>query len=421
MKYKIVGGKKLSGEITIGGNKNAILPCMAASILADEVIVIENVPSISDVVVMSEILRKLGAIVTRENNHIKIDSTGVKNIDIPEVLSSKLRASILLAGPMLARFGSVNFSHPGGDVIGVRSLKSHFDGFRELGYEVVSDDLRYSVRGGRSAGEVGIFMEEASVTATENIIMAAVLGKNKVVLKNCAQEPHIVDLCQMLNQMGAKIDGFGTSKIVIEGVENLKGTTYRIGSDFVEFGTYAVAAAITGGQIKFLNCSLTDWEPILVPMKKMGLEFETQGNPPAGGVMVKGKDLVGISKLHTNIWPGFPSDMISIMIILATQSAGVSLIHDWMYESRFFFVDKLIGMGAHITIADPHRVLVYGKTELVGRNMDSPDIRAGMAMVLAALIAKGESTISRAELVERGYEDVVSKLKSLGADISVEE
>lgn len=416
MKYKIVGGKKLTGEITIGGNKNAILPCMAASILADEVVTIENVPNISDVEVLSSILSQLGAVVDRNNNQIKIDPRGVKNIEIPEELSSKLRASILLAGPMLARFGSVKISHPGGDVIGVRSLKAHFDGFRAMGYDVSSDDLRYSIEGNRSDSEVNIFMEEASVTATENIVMASVVGKGSVVIKNCAQEPHIVDLCQMLNQMGANIVGFGSSKIVVSGVDALKGTIYKIGSDFVEFGTYAVAAAITGGRVKFLNCSLSDWEPVLVPMKKMGLNIEIAEND----VIVSGGELRAINKLHTNIWPGFPSDMISIMIVLATQSNGVSLIHDWMYESRFFFVDKLIGMGAHITIADPHRVLVYGKTALLRRNMDSPDIRAGMALVLAALIAEGESTISRAELVERGYEDVVSKLRSLGADISCE-
>lgn len=421
MKYKIVGGNRLSGQVKIGGNKNAILPCMAAAILTGGVVRLENVPDIADVEVLAELIEGIGGRVKREGATLEIDGSNIHLADIPEVLSNKLRASMLLAGPMLARFGKVAFHHPGGDVIGVRSLKAHFDGFEKLGFALESQDRWYKFDGQRKGGEVGIFMEEASVTAVENIIMAAVLGSGQVTIQNCPEEPHVVDLCRMLNQMGARIDGFGSSKIVVEGVEFLNGTTYRIGSDFVEFGTYAVAAAITGGEIVIANCNLEGWESILLPMKKMGIVFEAEGNLPAGGVRVKAEKLVGIPKLHTNIWPGFPSDMVSIMIVLATQAEGVSLIHDWMYESRFFFVDKLIGMGAQITIADPHRVLVYGKTELLGRNMDSPDIRAGMAMVLAALIAKEESVISRAELVERGYEDVVGKLSQLGANISREE
>lgn len=413
MKYKIVGGNELSGEVRIGGNKNAVLPCMAAAVLTEEKVRIENVPEIDDVLVMSDILKDLGAVVVRDGDAIEISGSIVSK-PISEELSAKLRASVLLAGPMLARFGKVQFHHPGGDVIGVRSLAAHFEGFRSLGYELTTNDLSYTLEGKGQDSEVSIFMEEASVTAAENIIMAAVLGRVRVVVRNCPEEPHIVDLCQLLNKMGGKISGFGTSEIVIDGVESLSGGTHRIGSDFVEFGTYAVAAAITGGEITISNCSLGGWEPVLLPMKKMGICFEENGDK----VLVSTSGLRSISKLHTNIWPGFPSDMVSIMIVLATQASGVSLIHDWMYESRFFFVDKLIRMGAHITIADPHRVLVYGKTDLIGRSVDSPDIRAGMAMVLAALIAQGESVISRAELVERGYEKVVEKLSSLGAQIS---
>lgn len=417
MKLKIVGGNKLSGRVRIGGNKNAVLPCMAGAILTSGVLTIENVPAISDVEVMAKILIGLGAKIEREGDVMRIDGSGITKGIIPDELSSKLRASVLLAGPMLARFGTVGFHHPGGDVIGVRSLKSHFDGFRELGYETENGNLQYQIVGVRKPGDIEMFMEEASVTATENIIMASVLGEGVVTIKNAAGEPHVVDLCQMLNQMGARITGIGSSKIVIEGVPHLSSAKYRIGSDFVEFGTYAVAAVITGGEIEISNCPIDDLEPVLVPMRKMGMEFFVDKDK----VTVSASNLRSISKLHTNIWPGFPSDMISIMIVLATQSSGVSLIHDWMYESRFFFVDKLIGMGAHITIADPHRVLVYGKTDLVGRQMDSPDIRAGMALVLAALIADGESTISRAELIERGYENVVEKLRLLGANITAVE
>jgi len=328
-------------------------------------------------------------------------------------LTSKLRASVLLVGPILAKLGKVDFFHPGGDVIGKRSIETHLDGFKALGFQFKTDNRHYRGFGAKKQHTIRYFLNEASVTATENLILASVLGNNEITLKNCAKEPHVVDLCNLLNQMGAQIRGIGESTLKITGVEKLHGTIFDIAPDFIEFGTYAVAAAITGGEIALKNCGLTDLEPITIPLKQMGLTFTQKGEL----VRISCNKILPIPKLTTNIWPGFPTDLMSIMIVLATQARGVSLLHDWMFESRMFFVDKLISMGANIIIADPHRVLVSGLSPLVARNLESPDIRAGMALVLAGLIASGESTINRVELIERGYGDMAMNLGKIGADI----
>ena len=325
---------------------------------------------------------------------------------------TKLRGSIVLVGSILSRVGKVIFYHPGGDIIGRKSIDTHLEGFKLLGASIKKDDVKYTLSLESKSGEVSIFLTEASVTATENLILASVLGKKLVLLRNCAKEPHIVDLCRMLTQMGAKIEGVGSDSLKITGVEKLSGTKYRIGIDFIEVGTYAVAAAITGGKIKIDEIDATDLEPILFALKEFGVNYEINK-----GITFWANRLKSPKKLTTNIWPGFPTDLMSVAIVLATQSKGVMLCHDWMYESRMFFVDKLISMGANITLADPHRVFIYGPTKLKGRNLETPDIRAGMALVLAALVAKGKSTINQAELIERGYEDVLGKLRSLGAEI----
>jgi UDP-N-acetylglucosamine 1-carboxyvinyltransferase len=420
VQYFITGGNKLNGTISISGNKNSVLPCLAACLLTEEPVILHNIPQISDVLVMLDIFTSLGVTYEQiDEQTIKIQANQIHNSVLPKDLVSKLRASILLVGPLLARTGHAEFSHPGGDIIGKRTLSTHFDGFKALGYSFEINDQEY--KGSKNTdlnSTITVFQEEASVTGTENVIMAAVLGKATLVLKNCPEEPHIVDLCHLLNQMGAQIEGTGTSTLKITGVEKLQGAEFTIGQDFMEMGTYAIAAAITGGQITLQNCTLDNMEPIINPFKKMGIQFSQNGN---NSVTVTAQELLSIPKLHTNIWPGFPSDLMSPVILLATQAKGVSLLHDWMYESRMFFVDKLINMGAHITIADPHRVIVYGPTKLNGRRVESPDIRAGMTLVLAALAAEGESVINRAELVERGYEDVVTKLRSLGANIERKE
>lgn len=417
MKYIIEGGQKLKGEIKISGNKNSILPCMAAALLTKEQVILENVPQIADVDILFEIFKSLGVEINREGQYLKIKANQINKISLPEDLVKKLRASILLVGPVLSRKRKVSFHHPGGDIIGRRSIAVHLEGLRFLGCSIRQDDLNYTIEFSKnriSSSSRDFFLEFPSVTGTENLILTSVIGQGRLTLRNCASEPHVVDLCKMLNSMGAQIVGIGTDTLSIRGVGQLKGTNFRIGDDYLEICTYGAAASLTGGVIKVLCDSKTDLEPILVVMRKFGINSDKDKN----GRIFSADDLVAVEKIITNIWPGFPTDLMSVMIVLATQARGVTLCHDWIYESRMFFVDKLISMGANITIADPHRVLVYGPTLLRSRHMESPDIRAGMALVLAGLVAYGKSEIQKAELIERGYEKVVEKLGSLGAKIS---
>lgn len=416
-KYIIQGRQRLRGDVSISGNKNSILPCLAAAILTDQEVVLKNVPKISDVDVFVEIMRFLGAFVEYRDHTILICCSNLADKELPESLVGKLRASILLVGPLLTRFGRARFCHPGGDVIGRRGIELHLEGFQRLGFEVKNDDRRYQISNlGKDISPINrkIFLGYvATVTGTENLILASVLKQGTTTIRNCAQEPHVVDLCNLLTLMDAKIKGIGTSTLVIEGVKKLNGTEFTIGCDYIEFGTFAAAAAISGGEILINNCQDLDPDPLLWPMLKMGVAADTRGQK----IKIKAGKLVALPRLVTNVWPGFPTDLMSAMIVLATQCHGVSLMHDWIYESRMFFVDKLIAMGANITIADPHRVLIYGPSPLRGRNVETPDIRAGMALVLAALVAEGESVINRAELIERGYEDVIGKLSGLGVKI----
>lgn len=414
-KYVIEGGSKLKGRVKISGNKNAILPCLAATLLTEEEVILRNVPSISDVDIFLQIFQRLGVDVEVGDHLLKVRCKNINKHEIPEDLANKLRASILLVGPMLARFKKIEFPHPGGDVIGKRSIETHLEGFKKLGYEFEIKDRLYK---GKSNGfskekKKKIFLDEASVTATENLILTSVLGQADVTLKNCAMEPHVVDLCNLLIEMGAKIEGVGSPTLKIQGVSKLHAADFTIGSDHIEFGTFAIAAALTGGEIEIEKTFLQDIDCVICNLEKMGLEFKEKDE----FFTVSCPGIKSIPKLVVALWPGFPTDLMSVMIVLASQAKGVSLLHDWMYESRMFFADKLISMGAHITIADPHRVLVYGPTKLYGRNMETPDIRAGMALVLAALVAEGKSVIDRAELIERGYEGVVEKLTALGANI----
>lgn len=413
-RYTIEGGSKLNGTIQISGNKNSILPCMAACLISDQEVLLKNVPQISDVSVFCEILTRLGVSVERGDRTLKIRAAGVTTTVLPKELITRLRASVLLMGPLLARFGSVEFSHPGGDIIGKRSIDTHLEGFEKLGFEFETKDRDYKgVRSSKNKRLPEIFLEEPSVTATENLIIASSFGSGEITIKNCAMEPHVVDLCNLLRSMGVSIQGIGSTTLKIKSTKRFKPAEFEIGQEFLEIGTYAVAAAVTGGEITLINCTLTDLEPVYLPLQKMGIEFKQLKN----GIVVSSKNIQAIDHLTVRPWPGFPTDLMSIIIVLATQARGVSLLHDWMYESRMFFVDKLISMGANITIADPHRVLVYGPNILYGRELETPDIRAGMALVLASLCAKGKSVINRAELIERGYENVVENLKNLGASI----
>jgi UDP-N-acetylglucosamine 1-carboxyvinyltransferase len=416
--YKIKGGEKLKGTVRISGNKNAILPCMAACLLTDQKIVLKNTPEIKDVAVLRQILEELGVKTEFKDNVLTLETKEIKTIDLPKDLTDRLRGSVLLAGSLLGRMGKVSFSHPGGDVIGKRAIEQHLEGFKRIGFDYQIKSDGYSLKTSpKQVLNCHIFLELPTVTGTENLILAAVLKSNcYTVIRNAACEPHVVDLCNLLSQMGADIKGIGTNKLEIMGVEKLGGAEFMIGPDPLEFGTYAIAAAITKGELELKNCSNLDLEPIAWPLEKMGVNIEQIDD----GFKVSAGKLVSIDTnfpFTANFWPGFPSDLMSVMIVLATQAEGVSILRDFIYESRMFFVDKLIKMGANITIADPHRVFVYGPTPFIGAELESPDIRAGMALVLAALVAKGESKIHKAEHMERGYANPVETLKSLGADI----
>lgn len=415
MKYQIIGGKTLTGKIRVSGNKNSVFPCVAAALLTSEEVILENISDLKDTEVLIRILKKLGVSVEKSGSTLTIKAASIRHFTLPEELMIKLRGSIVLVGSILSRVGKVIFYHPGGDIIGKRSIETHLSAFKTLGASIKKDNLKYSLSFEKESGSknIDIFLQEASVTASENLILASVLGHNQVTLRNLAKEPHILDLCKMLTLMGAKIEGMGTSTLKISGVDKLSGTKFRIGADFVEVGTYAIAAAVTQGKIRIEGIDETDLDPVFTPLKQFGIELDYKDN----SITAWAERLKSPDKLTTNIWPGFPTDLMSVAIVLATQSKGVILCHDWMYEGRMFFVDKLISMGAKITLADPHRVFVYGPSRLRGRVLETPDIRAGMALVLAALVAKGKSVINQAELIERGYEDVVEKLKDLGADI----
>ena len=419
--YHIEGGFPIKGTIKVSGNKNAALPCIAASILTSEPVTLHNIPDIADTGVMLEILKALGASVkSAGKNSWTIHAKDIKQNDIPSELSKKIRASILFAGPLLARCGKAVMPPPGGDVIGRRRLDTHFLALTELGARV-NIDGRFTFTANKLAG-TDLFLDEASVTATENALMAAVLAKGKTIITNAACEPHVQDVCRMLNSMGAKISGVGSNILTIEGVKELKGCEFRIGADFMEIGSFIGLAAATKGSIEIEGVKDCDLRPIKLSFGKLGIHWETDGDilrVPAAQEMQINTDLGGmIPKIDDAPWPGFPPDLTSIMTVVATQVKGTVLIHEKMFESRMFFVDKLIGMGARITLCDPHRAVVSGPCLLHGdEELSSPDVRAGMAIVIAALCARGNSIIRNVYQVERGYERLTERLKSLGAQI----
>jgi len=412
-KFEIEGGIPLKGKIKVAGNKNAVLPCMAACILTDETCVLENVPQIADVLVLGKIMQKLGAkLEGLGTSRLIINCKNIHSFELDPDLVSQLRASVLLCGPLLWRFGKASFRHPGGDVIGRRSIQTHISALSSLGVKFHRKFDDYSGEAKKMRGRQ-VFLDEASVTATENVILAAVLALGKTVIKNAASEPHVTDLCRFLTKMGAGITGAGSNLLEINGMVKLKGARHEVSPDNIEVGTFAIAAAVTGGEIEIINGEKDDLDPILNVLAKMGVKTKFKNK----NLLVFPSKLKAISKVTTGIWPAFPTDLMSCLIVLATQAKGITLLHDWMYESRMFFVDKLISMGANVTIADPHRVLVYGPTRLRGQVLDTPDIRAGMALILAALVARGASIIDKIELVERGYERIEERLKNLGAKI----
>jgi UDP-N-acetylglucosamine 1-carboxyvinyltransferase len=418
--YKIEGNIPLKGSIKARGNKNSALPCLAATLLTDQQIVLRNVPDIEDVGVMIRILTALGASVERTSGGaLNIRCSGTPKSEVPAEEARDIRASILFAGPLLARTGKVLLPPPGGDVIGRRRLDTHFMAFSELGARVEIDGI-YKLTANKLVG-VDLFLDEASVTATENAIMASVLADGRTTIQNAASEPHVQDLCRMLNLMGAKISGIGSNILTIQGVRKLGGADFTIGADFMEVGSFIGLAAVTRGEVEIENANPEHLRMTKIAFNKLGIHWETDGSTirvPAGQNMRVVSDLGGmIPHIDDAPWPGFPADLTSIITVVATQVEGTVLIHEKMFESRLFFVDKLIGMGARIVLCDPHRAVVTGPSRLRGADLVSPDVRAGMAMVLAALCAEGTSLIQNVYQIERGYEDLCERLTGLGARI----
>ena len=418
--FVIEGGRPLSGTVRAAGNKNAALPILAASILASDVVHLSNVPRIRDVETMVELLGDIGADVAWTGpNEVRVDPVGVEKSDLDPVLAREIRASFLLAGPLLARFGRVTVPPPGGDVIGRRRLDTHVHAFAALGAEFDVDGV-YDLRAHRLVG-TRLYLDEASVMGTENAIMASVLAEGKTVLGHAACEPHIQDLCRFLVSLGARIDGIGSNVLHIEGVERLTGGEFRIGPDHIEVASFVGLAAATGGEVVVEDVSPDDLISVVPAFRKLGIEIEVSDSsvrlPPGQDLHVEDDFGGQIPKIESGIWPAFPADLTSIAVTVATQARGTILIFEKMFESRLFFVDKLVSMGARIVLCDPHRVVVTGPATLYGERLESPDIRAGMAMVIAALCAEGTSTIGNIRQIDRGYERIDERLRELGASI----
>lgn len=418
--FIVSGGHELSGSIRPAGNKNAALPVLAATLMSSEPVTIGNVPRIRDVATLLEIMESLGAGVTWTGpGTVKIDAANVRAGNLDPELSQRIRASILLAGPLLARFGSLSLPPPGGDVIGRRRLDTHVLAFRALGARVrTAAGLEI---GGRSLVGGDMFLDEPSVTATENAIMAATQARGETLIRNAAAEPHVQDLCRCLNRMGARIAGIGTSTLTIEGVSSLGGAEFELGADHIETGSFIGLAAVTRSRLVIENAPIRHLDSILIGFRRLGIDCTVDGPD----LIVDGRrepviqmDAFGhLPKVDDGPWPAFPADLTSIAVVAATQARGTVLVHEKMFESRMFFTDKLVAMGARIILCDPHRVVVVGPSPLRGARVESPDIRAGMAMLIAALGARGTSVIRNAGQIERGYESIDRRLAKLGARI----
>jgi UDP-N-acetylglucosamine 1-carboxyvinyltransferase len=418
--FVIEGGRPLKGTVRASGNKNGALPILASSLLAQGEVRLTNVPRIRDVETMVHLLSDLGADAEwTDRNEVRIDPSGVTKSDLDRELAQEIRASFLLAGPLLARFGRVSVPPPGGDVIGRRRLDTHIHAFQELGVEVELNGA-YEMRTNGLRGK-RMYLDEASVMGTENAIMAAVLAEGETIVGHAACEPHIQDLCRFLVSMGARITGIGSNVLHIEGVESLSGGEYRIGPEHVEVASFAALAAVTGGNVTIEDVEPDDLIAIVPAFRKLGIGMDVDGRSvhvaPEQDLRVV-DDLGGqIPKIESGVWPAFPADLTSIALTCATQSHGTVLIFEKMFESRLFFVDKLVSMGARIILCDPHRAVVTGPARLYGQRLESPDIRAGMAMVIAALCAEGRSSIGNIGQIDRGYERIDERLRQLGAEI----
>ena len=423
-KLVIEGGRTITGTHRVPGNKNAVLPMIAASLLSDEPVTITNLPEIEDVVSMLAAARSFGAEVVRDVKAASVTITArkLRTSTIAADLAAKIRTSFLFAGPLLARLGQATLPPPGGDAIGHRRLDTHFAGFKALGAKatVGKSALRFAgeMKGAR------VLLDEASVTATENILMAAVLAKGRTEIYNAACEPHIVDLATMLNAMGAKVSGAGTNRLLVEGVEKLHGCTARVGCDYIEAGSYLVASAVTGGKLVLTNIDPEPFEVLAGAFERFGVTWKVDRAKgelhyvPLKRLRMKYDLGDAIPSVADGTWPAFPSDLMSVLIVLATQTRGTCLFFEKMFESRLYFVDHLRQMGAKIVQCDPHRVVVTGPSQLRGGTVGANDIRAGIALVIASLVARGTTTILNAEAVDRGYESVEREFAALGAKIA---
>ena len=425
-KFIIQGGVPLSGEITPSGNKNVALPMLASCLLTDEPITLNNVPEIRDVYAMCDLLQSLGVIIQRTGEHqLRIHAAHVCATDLDPDLCRGIRASILLAGPMIARSGELQLPPPGGDVIGRRRVDTHILALQALGAKVNFDRTKHAFNFHvEKLKGANILLDEASVTATENAIMAAVTSTGTTVLRNAASEPHIQELCLFLNSLGSQIENIGSNTLHIHGVPQLHGGEFTIGPDYLEVVSFIGAAVVTHGSIRIRNAEPQYLDMISIVFRRLGVTWEYINEDvfvPSQQSLTVEPDLGdAIPEISVMPWPAFPTDLMSIAIVIATQSQGSVLFHDWMYPSRMFFIDKLVGMGAHIVLCDPHRCIVQGPTILYGEKMESPDIRAGMSLVLAALTAQGTSVIRNIGQIDRGYERVDEKLRVLGARITRE-
>lgn len=422
-KLIIHGGVPLQGEVTPSGNKNSALPLLAACLLTDEEIILHNVPEIQDVATMRDLITSLGVEIEAAGDHSwRVHAQQVRPADLNPEICRCIRASILLAGPMLARTGELRLPPPGGDVIGRRRVDTHFLALRALGaFADYKEDERVFVFKSEGLKGTDILLDEASVTATENAIMAAVTADGTTILRNAASEPHVQELCHFLNSLGANITHIRSNTLQIEGVRNLRGGEFTIGPDYMEVVSFIGAAVVTGGSIRIRNAGPQYLNMVRLVFQRLGVSWEIDEEdiivPREQELMIEQDLGNAIPQIKVMPWPAFPTDLLSVAIVVATQAEGSVLFHEWMYEGRMYFTDKLTGMGAQIVLCDPHRCIVMGPRKLIGERVDSPDIRAGLALILAALAAEGISEIRNIGQVDRGYERIEEKLRALGARI----
>lgn len=419
--FIIEGGQPLRGTVTPSGNKNAALPILAASLLTDQPITLENVPHIRDVDTMLQLLADLGAEVGwTTHNTLRVHAANLRKAELDPELCRQIRASILLAGPVLARAGHLRLPPPGGDIIGRRRIDTHLLALQSLGAEITIANNAFDMRANSLRGQ-DILLDEASVTATENALMAAATARGTTVIRNAASEPHVQDLARFLATLGARISGIGSNTLIVEGVERLAGGHFRIPADHIEVGSYIGLAAVCGDGVRITDAAPEALRMIRLVFRRLGVEVEISGSDvyvPANQSLRIVDDAGGaVPKIDDGPWPAFPADLMSIAVVVATQAQGTVLIHEKMFESRLYFVDKLISMGARIILCDPHRAVVVGPAKLHGAPLESPDIRAGMALLIAALAADGQSIIRNIGQIDRGYENVDGKLRALGAGI----